>query len=166
LARLQPQPAGFNLPIDSGASCNYVTWHFFDVFKIPIVRGRGLTEGDDVGPPVVLINEAMAKRFFKNENPIGHRLIIASASCLEFPWKWAGATGIIICGNDCQLVQRSSLRSADAGQDSGLHAHRGADATTANRFGNAKAFPLMNFPRYESHHQKIDGTSQPRAGTV
>jgi hypothetical protein len=35
------------------------------------------TEGDDAGaPPVVVINEAMARRYWKNENPIGQRLII------------------------------------------------------------------------------------------
>ncbi|MGD0299171.1 MAG: ABC transporter permease [Bryobacteraceae bacterium] len=79
-----------------GASWNYVTWRFFDVFKIPIVRGRGLTERDDVGPPVVLINEALAKRFFKNENPIGHRLIIGAGMGPDFvqaPREIVGVVG-------------------------------------------------------------------------
>jgi len=71
-------------PDHGGASWNYVTWRFFDVFKIPIVRGRGLTERDDSGPPVVLINEAMAKRYWKDENPIGHRIIIGGGMGPDF----------------------------------------------------------------------------------
>jgi putative ABC transport system permease protein len=64
-------------PSHGSAAWNYVTWRFFDVFKIPIVRGRGFTERDDAaGQPVVIINEALAKKYWKNENPIGHRLII------------------------------------------------------------------------------------------
>ena len=51
------------------------------------------------------------------------------------PWRWAGATGIIICGNCwwAPLVQRSSLCRANAGQSSRLHAHRGPDAGARNR---------------------------------
>ena len=64
-------------PVHGGTAWNYVTWRFFDVFKIPLVRGRMFTERDDAGAtPVVLINEAMARRYWKNENPIGQRLII------------------------------------------------------------------------------------------
>jgi len=66
-----------NGPVHGGAAWNYVTWRLFDVFKIPILRGRGLTEHDDAGTqPVVVINEALARQFFKNEDPIGQRLII------------------------------------------------------------------------------------------
>jgi predicted permease len=62
-----------------GAAWNYVTPRFFDVFRIPIVAGRVFTERDNAAaPPVVLINKAMAKRYWKNENPIGQRLIIGS----------------------------------------------------------------------------------------
>ncbi len=38
---------------------------YFDVFKIPVKRGRAFTDRDDsVAPPVVIINEAMAKQFW------------------------------------------------------------------------------------------------------
>ena len=66
-----------NGPVHGGAAWNYVTWRFFDVFKIPVVNGRSFTERDNVAaPPVVLINEAMARRYWKNASPIGQRLII------------------------------------------------------------------------------------------
>ncbi len=74
-----------NGPAHGGASWNYVTSHFFDVFKIPIVRGRGFTERDDAAAPqVVLINEALARQFWKNDNPIGHRLIIGAGMGPDF----------------------------------------------------------------------------------
>jgi len=50
---------------------------YFDVFTIPIVRGRSFTEQDNEGaPPVVLINEAMAEQFWPNQNPLGDRIVI------------------------------------------------------------------------------------------
>jgi putative ABC transport system permease protein len=50
---------------------------YFDVFKIPILRGRGFTAQDnESAPPVVLINEAMAKRFWPNQNPLGNQITI------------------------------------------------------------------------------------------
>src|SRR6476661_5273549 len=41
---------------------------------IPIVSGRGFESGDIAGPGVVVINEAMAKRFYKDVNPVGRRV--------------------------------------------------------------------------------------------
>ena len=81
-------------PEHGGAAWNYVTSRFFDVFKIPIKRGRTFTERDDASAPqVVIINEAMAKRYWKNADPIGQRLIIGSASTTilsrppSCPWR-------------------------------------------------------------------------------
>ena len=50
---------------------------YFDVFRIHILRGRSFTERDNqAAPPVVLINEAMAKRFWPNQNPLGQQILI------------------------------------------------------------------------------------------
>ena len=47
---------------------------FFEVMGIPIINGRGLTERDDAAAPkVVVINEAAAKKYFPNTNPVGQR---------------------------------------------------------------------------------------------
>jgi putative ABC transport system permease protein len=52
---------------------------YFDVFKIPILRGRSLTERDnEAAPPVVLVNEAMAKQFWPNQNPLGEQIVIGN----------------------------------------------------------------------------------------
>ncbi|HUI53473.1 MAG TPA: ABC transporter permease [Bryobacteraceae bacterium] len=85
-----------NGPAHGGAAWNYVTWRFFDVFKIPIVRGRGFTERDEAGsPPVVLINEAMARQYWKNDNPIGHRLIIGGGMGPDFTQPPREIVGIV-----------------------------------------------------------------------
>ena len=47
---------------------------FFDALGIPITLGRAVTERDaDGAPPVVVINEAAARRFFAGSSPIGQR---------------------------------------------------------------------------------------------
>jgi predicted permease len=72
-------------PAHGGTSWNYVTARFFDVFRIPILRGRAFTERDDAaGPPVVVINQAFAKRYWKDGDPIGHRLIIGRGMGPDF----------------------------------------------------------------------------------
>ncbi len=83
-------------PAHGGASWNYVTWRFFDVFKIPMKRGRAFTERDDAGAPqVVIINEAMAKRYWKNGDPIGQRLIIGSGMGPDFAQAPREIIGIV-----------------------------------------------------------------------
>jgi putative ABC transport system permease protein len=83
-------------PAHGGAAWNYVTPRFFDVFKIPIMRGRSFTERDTAAAPqVVLINEALARRFFKNENPLGHRLIIGAGMGPDFRQAPREIVGIV-----------------------------------------------------------------------
>jgi predicted permease len=53
----------------------YVTPGYFRAFGIPILRGRGLLPGDTEGaPPVVVVNDALARRYFANEDPVGRVL--------------------------------------------------------------------------------------------
>jgi putative ABC transport system permease protein len=58
---------------------------YFDVFKIPVKRGRAFTERDTRNaPPVVIINEAMAKQFWPKGDPLTDRLIIGRNVMREF----------------------------------------------------------------------------------
>ena len=51
---------------------NAVSPDFLDVIGTRVVRGRGFTQADDQnGPPVVLINQAMALKYWPGQNPIG-----------------------------------------------------------------------------------------------
>ena len=46
--------------------------NFFEVMGIPVIKGRGFTARDDgAAPKVVVINEAAARKFFPNEDPLG-----------------------------------------------------------------------------------------------
>jgi putative ABC transport system permease protein len=52
-----------------------VTPGFFSTLGIPLIRGRDFTEGDHAqAPGVIIISEAMARRYWPNEDPIGKRL--------------------------------------------------------------------------------------------
>jgi putative ABC transport system permease protein len=93
-----------NGPAHGGAGWNYVTPHFFDVFKVPMIRGRVFTERDDAAaPPVVVINQAMAKQFWKNEDPIGQRLIIGSGMGPDFAQAPRQIIGIVADARDAGL---------------------------------------------------------------
>ena len=71
-----------------GASPDY-----FRLMGMPILRGRGVTEHDtETSPPVVVINEAMARQFWPNEDPIGQRITFDS-SPEEKPRQIVGIVG-------------------------------------------------------------------------
>jgi putative ABC transport system permease protein len=53
----------------------YVTSNYVATMGIPVVAGRSFGPGDDAqSPPVVMINQTMAKLFYGNSNPIGRRV--------------------------------------------------------------------------------------------
>jgi putative ABC transport system permease protein len=48
---------------------------YFQTIGIPLIRGRYLSDGDVANTAsVVVINEAMARHYWANDNPLGHRL--------------------------------------------------------------------------------------------
>jgi putative ABC transport system permease protein len=52
-----------------------VTPDYLATMRIPLIRGRYLTERDGEGAPeVVVINETTARRFWPGEDPVGHRI--------------------------------------------------------------------------------------------
>ena len=72
-------------PFHGGGQWINVTPGYFEVFKIPVKRGRDFTDRDDsVAPPVVIINEAFANEFFKDKDPLSERLVIGRGVMREF----------------------------------------------------------------------------------
>jgi putative ABC transport system permease protein len=72
-------------PVHGGGGWITISPGYFDVFKVPITRGRAIAERDDKGaPPVVVINEAFARQFFKDADPLRERLLIGKGGMREF----------------------------------------------------------------------------------
>jgi predicted permease len=74
-----------NGPFHGGGGWTTISPGYFEVFKIPITRGRTFTERDNsAGAPVVIINEAMAKQFWPKGDPLNDRMIIGRGVMKEF----------------------------------------------------------------------------------
>jgi putative ABC transport system permease protein len=74
-----------NGPFHGGGAWMTASPGYFEVFKIPVLRGRTFTEQDDQGaPPVVIINEAMAKQYWKTGDPLNQHLVIGRGAIREF----------------------------------------------------------------------------------
>jgi predicted permease len=66
-------------PIDPsaapGVGRHYISSDYFRTLGIPILAGRGIAPTDrGGGPPVAVVNESGARRFWPGENPIGKRV--------------------------------------------------------------------------------------------
>jgi putative ABC transport system permease protein len=89
-----PLEPSFGLPFDiegrpqatnQGGDWRSVSAGYFEVFHIPLRRGRLFTDRDDgSAPKVVLINEAMAKRYWLQDDPVGQRIIIGGGLGPDF----------------------------------------------------------------------------------
>lgn len=70
---------------------------YFRTLGITVIRGRGLTERDlKGGAPVMVVNDAFAKREFPNEDPIGKRIMVEEIMYgktglgPDIPWEIVG----------------------------------------------------------------------------
>jgi putative ABC transport system permease protein len=64
---------------------------YFRVLGTPLLAGRPFLPSDAVdAPPVVIVNERMARRYWPHENPIGRRVAFGS----EKERKWATVVGV------------------------------------------------------------------------
>jgi putative ABC transport system permease protein len=90
------RPKG-NAPFTGGAGFHSVSWSYFNAFKIPLLRGRGFTRQDDgAAPGVVIINQAMARQFWPNSDPLHDRIQIgpgAGPAFAEPPRRVIGIVG-------------------------------------------------------------------------
>jgi putative ABC transport system permease protein len=78
---------------DPFVNYSLVTPDFFKAIRVPVVRGREFTARDNRDtPPVAVVNEAMARRFWPGEDPIGQRVIVTIVSG-EQPREVIGVVG-------------------------------------------------------------------------
>ena len=58
-----------------------------ETLGIPLLRGRFLNDADtERSPAVAVINEAMARQYFPNQNPLGQRLQLGQTPEADVPW--------------------------------------------------------------------------------
>jgi putative ABC transport system permease protein len=88
-----------NLPYPQRPICGFkmVGPKYFDTVGMRLIKGRGLSESDVAATaPVTVINETMAKTYFKGEDPIGKRILIRqlvfgkAGRGPDVPWQVVG----------------------------------------------------------------------------
>jgi len=58
---------------------------YFQAMRIPLLAGRALSWSDNASsPPIIVVDQAFAKRYFPNENPIGKRLLFPPPGSVSF----------------------------------------------------------------------------------
>jgi predicted permease len=78
------QPQGPITAISSG---------YFQTLGIQLLQGRAFTEADSANsPPVIIVNETLARRFWPNQNHIGKRLKLGWP---ESPTPWCEVVGVV-----------------------------------------------------------------------
>ena len=72
---LEGEPRGDGVPPQHGEMLDVVTTDFFSVMKVPLRAGRLFTNQDDsTSTPVIIVNEAFAKKYWPGQNPLGKRV--------------------------------------------------------------------------------------------
>jgi putative ABC transport system permease protein len=67
---------------------------YFRVMQIPLLKGRAPTEQDTYSTPwVVVINEAMARKFWPNQDPVGQVITLDTVPGEEKPREIVGVVG-------------------------------------------------------------------------
>ena len=90
-------------PFHGGGGWMNVSPGYFDVYKIPVLRGREFNERDTAGStPVVVINQAMVKQFWPKGDPLSDKIWIGKGVMREFaaesPRQIIGIVGDVRAG--------------------------------------------------------------------
>src|SRR5271155_1771716 len=103
-----PLQGGYGLPFNiegqttkdgsdpAGASWVSTSPGYFDVLRIPVVKGRAFTDQDSgAAPRVVIVNETLAKKFFPKRDALGSRITIGQGVGPEFDEPPREIVGIV-----------------------------------------------------------------------
>ena len=86
----RPEPPPGQEPI---IGVRIISPEYFDTMGIPLLKGRQLTEQDTrTSPNVVVISEAMARRYWPNEDAIGKRIAFGR---VQKPEDWIQVIGVV-----------------------------------------------------------------------
>jgi putative ABC transport system permease protein len=74
----------------------FVSPGYFEALRIPLLRGRYFTRTDTGGTTqVVIVNEAFARKYWSNQDPIGQRMVIAKGLGADFDEPGREVVGIV-----------------------------------------------------------------------
>jgi predicted permease len=117
----QPKPASTN---DMNWALSYVVGpDYLKIMRTPLLRGRFFdTHDDDHSPPVAVVDETFAAKFFPNQDPIGKRINLLGGEASDPPVQIIGVVKHVkqwSLDKDEQLLQaqmyRPFLQSPDLG---------------------------------------------------
>jgi len=87
-----------------------VSAHYFRALGIPVIRGRVFTDADlGNSAPVVVINQSMAKKYWKDRDPVGQAIVIGKGLGPQFEEAARQIVGVV--GD----VHETGLDQADVG---------------------------------------------------
>ena len=93
----RPPDASATSAANSGAGWYTISSGYFDVFRIPVLRGRDFSDRDSGGAGgVVIINQAMAKQFWPQGDPLTDQIVIGKGvgpAFVEGPRQIIGIVG-------------------------------------------------------------------------
>jgi putative ABC transport system permease protein len=95
---------------DKWPSANYrnVSEDYFRAMKIPLVEGRVFNEHDNAqAPEVIIVNQALARQNFPNEDPIGKRINFAGLEREGQP-VWFQVIGVVADIRNLELREAAS----------------------------------------------------------
>src|SRR5262245_9647678 len=94
VTRVQNPPRGMTLILKREDGRQIITYYYqiapnyFDTVGIPIVRGRGISEGEArAGSAVVVVTEATARKLWANQEPVGKNVLVS------LPPNWRTKSG-------------------------------------------------------------------------
>jgi predicted permease len=69
------------------ANYRTVSSEYFQALRVPLLQGRWIEDSDrEKMPPIVVINQEMAKTYFGDQSPIGKKMQIGATPDNEVPW--------------------------------------------------------------------------------
>jgi len=110
-----PLEGGFGIPFNivgrtpvngryDGSGWTGVSPHYFEVFKIAVVRGRAFNQQDNAaGAPVAVVNEAFVREFWPKRDPRGERVLLGKGYGPEFEEPERQIVGVVSDVHDSGL---------------------------------------------------------------
>jgi putative ABC transport system permease protein len=81
---IEGRPVPSNEADKPNAQSRVITRDYFKTLSIPVLRGRNFSAEDtETSPKVVIINDALAEKFFKGEDPLGQYVTISNVELLR-----------------------------------------------------------------------------------